>query len=278
MKKYACGTCGKMEYFLCDMQWCKNCYAKMLKKREADFEVSKENIMAIFEKFRENSRLWESTFIPDEKEFKEISAYFEKNLEPSKWYSYLLGSNKYKRSIMFTVEQATYLIKHVQKYYDTKSKEYYNIICRYCWALDSFILLVKSMGEVHGFYEHYHCHVVTEESIIDNWNDKFNGHSKGFLKPIKIDECILCDKEITQCHVFTICLHCDKKFHYECNVEYHLRMIHNSKPPACKNCGDPNIKLDEDMVLCNKKIYKKINPKISHKLKQFEWIDYLKLD
>lgn len=268
MFKSHCNDCKILSY--CRDWRCSDCNRQLIQKQEDEFKISKKNIMDIFEKFKEDDSVYESTFIPDEDEFKNISNYFELNLDPSKWYSYLLGNNEYKRYIMLTAKQAASLINYVTKKIKLKDN-YDNTIYKYCWALDNFILLVKSMENTHPYFKQYCSGITNKTNILKNWNNKFCNVAKKGIPPTKIEECILCDTDIMHTNIFITCLHCNKKIHFKCNVNHHRKLYNNKKEIVCKNCGESNVELKKDLILYNLK--KQIT--VNRKFRELTYLEYM---
>lgn len=254
--KYYCVKCQKTnnESF---NYLCYDCNEELKNTCDAEIKVSKKNIMDIFEEFKENNSIYESTFIPNKEEFKYIFNDCKLNLGSFKWYSYFLGDNEYNRSIMFTVEQATELINYIVKIYQNNKHDIY----KYCCALDSFILLIESMKDVQPYFKNYSWHITNKKEILKNWKDKY-GRSKRLLAPIIIGNCILCDTFITQKGKFTICIHCNKIIHYKCNIAYHRNLLILKKKILCNNCNEPNIKLNKDID-------------VHHSIQVFTYLEYI---
>lgn len=236
----------------------------------------KENIRNIFKKFVKETKIIKDIFIPSDEEYVKIYKYFINNLDPEKWFAYIIGNNEFKKNIMFTNEQVTILMLYIQNALKFGGYNYdRGVNCctdLYVFVVAKSVLLVKDLGNIDGLFLSYYGHCDTEDKIIKLWNDIYSMPTK--IADAYICDCITCFEKIKTSSAFVVCNYCKTKVCIDCKISYHKNLKEKNKPLICEMCRRSNKTLNFDMQLINLlcvKQYRKIQI-------NFTWEEYFDIE
>jgi hypothetical protein len=241
--KLTCSDCG-IEFICCwgksiyeNYDICKLCKDSKIDILDKEFEYNTENILTLFQEFKEKQyddeniyRLHETEILTDEK-FVQLAAHLKKNMNSGYWYYTLIGLNRkseFANPIMLNNNQVKILIDIVGINSDT---------FRYVHAMGSNTLLVEKAKTINKIFMYYLGK--TKNEIFDTWGQK-NRWSYNFEEFV-IDECPICLCDIVSTKGYANCKYCKRATHVECKLNY----FESIKIPKCELCRTEYSSVDD---------------------------------
>lgn len=237
-----------------EWEMCKTCHILEIDLCKQEMARNEENILDLFDEFKQTYRKYQDTRIPNDDEFIMLKTYLSNNVNSGVWASTLLGANKECFRGVYTMlnhDQVAELMKITKDY-------------KFVHALAPNVLLINKARQIHSLFGYYSG--VTKEDIFLIWSRKYNPFTWN-IDSFVICECPICLTDVNSEGGFAICNFCQNITHFDCKISC------LKKDKKCEMCRTEYSK-ESDIELVNK--CHRIDYDEKGSLRRWTWIDYTK--